>query len=53
MTAPTFYVVQNEQITKIAENPDDITLEGHKEIVIVTGRPPTELPRFHWSMSGL
>jgi hypothetical protein len=51
--APTFYVVQNEQITKITENPDDITLEGHKEIVIVTGTPPTEIPRFHWGTSGL
>jgi hypothetical protein len=51
--APTFYVVQNEQITKVTGNPDDITLEGHKEIVIVTGTPPTEIPRFHWSTSGL
>ena len=50
---PTFYVVQNEQITKVTENPDDITLEGHKEIVIVTGTPPTEIPRFHWVTSGL
>lgn len=51
--APTFYVVQNEQITKVTQNPDDITLEGHKEIVIVTGTPPTEIPRLHWSTSGL
>jgi len=51
--APTFYVVQNEQITKVTDNPDDITLKGHKEIVIVTGTPPTEIPRFRWSTSGL
>ncbi|MGJ7917744.1 hypothetical protein ACI48D_19980 [Massilia sp. LXY-6] len=51
--APTFYVVQNERITKITQNPDDITLEAHKEIVIVTGTPPAELLRFHWSTSGL
>lgn len=51
--APTFYVVQNEQVTKVTANPDDITLEGHKEIVIVTGTPPAEIPRFHWGTSGL
>lgn len=51
--APTFYVVQNEQITKITENPDDIPLEGHKEIVIVVGTPPTEIPRYNWGASGL
>jgi hypothetical protein len=50
---PSFYVVQNEQITKVTGNPDDITLEAHKEIVIVSGTPPTEIPRFNWGISGL
>jgi hypothetical protein len=50
---PSFYVVQNEQITKVTTNPDDITLEGHKEIVIVVGTPPTEIPRWNWGASGL
>jgi hypothetical protein len=50
---PSFYVVQNEQITKVTQNPDDITLEGHKEIVIVVGTPPAEIPRWNWGVSGL
>jgi hypothetical protein len=51
--SPSFYVVQNEQITKVTTNPDDITLEGHKEIVIVVGTPPAEIPRWNWGTSGL
>jgi hypothetical protein len=50
---PSFYVVQNEQITKVTGNPDDIPLEAHKEIVIVNGTPPTEILRFNWGASGL
>jgi hypothetical protein len=37
----------------VTGNPDDITLEAHKEIVIVSGTPPTEIPRFNWGISGL
>ena len=51
--APTIYVVQNEQITKVTQNPDDIPLEAHKEIVIVVGTPPAEIPRWNWGTSGL
>jgi len=50
---PSIYVVQNEQITKVTVNPDDITLEAHKEIVIVVGTPPAEIPRYHWATSAL
>jgi hypothetical protein len=53
MGTPTIYVVQNEQITKVTQNPDDITLEDHKEIVIVVGTPPAEIPRWNWAISGL
>jgi hypothetical protein len=37
----------------VTTNPDDITLEGHKEIVIVVGTPPAEIPRWNWGISGL
>jgi hypothetical protein len=51
--APTFYVIQNEQIKPYTGNPDDLTLEAHKEILIITGTPPTEVPRYNWGTSGL
>jgi hypothetical protein len=50
---PSFYVVQNEKITKVTTNPADITLEAHKEIVIVVGTPPADIPRWNWAASGL
>jgi len=50
---PSYYVVKDEKITKVTTNPDDITLEGHKEIVIVVGPPPAEIPRWNWGVSGL
>jgi hypothetical protein len=50
---PSYYVVENEKITKVTGDPAAITLAGHKEIVIVTGTPPTEIPRYNWDTSGL
>jgi hypothetical protein len=50
---PTYYVVENETITRVSTDPAAITLAGHKEVVIVTGTPPAEIPRYHWSTSGL
>jgi hypothetical protein len=50
---PTFYVIQNEQVTRVTTDPTQITLEPHKEIVIVTGTPPVEVPRWNWAATGL
>lgn len=50
---PTYFVVENEQITRVTTNPADITLTPHKEIVIVTGIPPKEIPRYDWGKSNL
>jgi hypothetical protein len=50
---PTFYVIDNEKVTRYTGDPAAITLDAHREIVIVTGTPPTQVPRWHWSTSGL
>lgn len=50
---PTYYVVENEKITRVTTNPADITLSAHKEVVIITGAPPREVPRYNWGSSGL
>jgi hypothetical protein len=51
--APAFYVVENEKITQVTTDPAAIVLAGHKEIVIVTGTPPAQIPRYNWNTSGL
>jgi hypothetical protein len=51
--APTYYVVDNEKITRVTTNPADITLTAHKEVVIITGVPPREVPKYDWGTSGL
>lgn len=50
---PAFYVVENEKITRITTDPAAIVLAGHKEVVIVTGTPPAQIPRYNWNTSGL
>jgi len=50
---PTYYVIENEKITRITTNPADITLTSHKEIVVITGVPPKEVPKYDWAASGL
>jgi len=49
----SYYVIENETITRYTGNPADIVLAGRKEIVIITGAPPAELPRYNWASSGL
>jgi hypothetical protein len=48
-----YYVIENEKITKVTGNPADIVLAGHKEILVVTGTPPTTVPRYNWAGTGL
>jgi hypothetical protein len=50
---PTYYVVENEKITRITTDPAAIVLAAHREIVIVTGTPPAQIPRYNWNTSGL
>jgi hypothetical protein len=50
---PTFYVIDNEKVTRYTADPSAITLDAHREIVIVTGTPPTQVPRYNWNTSGL
>jgi hypothetical protein len=50
---PTFFTIENEQITRVTTNPAEIILTPHKEIVIVTGTPPKEVPKFDWKSSNL
>jgi hypothetical protein len=50
---PSYFVIENEQITRVTTNPADITLTAHKEVVIVTGTPPREVPKYSWGSSGL
>ena len=50
---PAYYVVENEKITRVTTDPAAIVLAGHKEIVIVTGTRPAQIPRYNWNTSGL
>lgn len=50
---PTFYVIENDTLAKVTTNPAEIALTPHKEILIVTGLPPKEVPRYDWASSGL
>jgi hypothetical protein len=50
---PTYYVVDKEKVTRFTADPSTITLDAHREIVIVTGTPPTQVPRYNWNTSGL
>jgi len=50
---PTYYVIENEKVTRITSSPADITLTAHKEVVIITGVPPKEVPKYDWATSGL
>jgi hypothetical protein len=50
---PTFYVIDNEKVTRFTADPSTIALNAHREIVIVTGTPPTQVPRYNWNTSGL
>jgi hypothetical protein len=50
---PTYYLVDKEKVTRYTADPSAITLDAHREIVIVTGTPPTQVPRYNWNTSGL
>jgi hypothetical protein len=50
---PTFYIIDNGTITQFTGDPQTITLDAHREILIVTGTPPTQVPRYDWNNSGL
>jgi hypothetical protein len=50
---PTFYIIDNGTITQFNGDPQTITLDPHREILIVTGTPPTQVPRYDWNSSGL
>ena len=50
---PAYYVIENEKITRVTTNPADITLSAHKEVVVITGAPPREVPKYDWGTSGL
>jgi hypothetical protein len=50
---PTFYVIDKEKVVRYTADPATIALNAHREIVIVTGTPPTQVPRYAWNSSGL
>jgi hypothetical protein len=50
---PSFYIIDNEQITPFTGDPSTIVLSAHREILIVVGTPPTQVPRYDWKSSGL
>jgi hypothetical protein len=50
---PAYYLVENEKITRVTTDPAAIVLAAHREIVIVTGTPPAQIPRYNWNTSGL
>jgi hypothetical protein len=48
-----FYIVDNEKITPYTGDPNAIPILAHREIVVVTGKAPTVIPRYDWSTSDL
>jgi hypothetical protein len=50
---PTFYVIDKEKVARFTGDPATIVLNAHREIVIVTGTPPVQVPRYDWSATGL
>jgi hypothetical protein len=50
---PTYYVIDREQVVRYTGDPATIPLEAHREVVIVTGTPPVQVPRYDWNASGL
>jgi hypothetical protein len=39
-------------VVRFTADPSTITLDAHREIVIVTGEPPTQVPRYNWNTGG-
>jgi hypothetical protein len=50
---PTYYIIENQKITPFTGDPATIALNAHREVLIVTGKAPTEVPNFEWNSSGL
>ena len=50
---PTYYVIDKEQVVRFTGDPATIVLSAHREIVIVTGTPPVQVPRYDWGATGL
>ncbi|WP_413672152.1 hypothetical protein ACEN9H_22635 [Massilia cellulosiltytica] len=50
---PTYYVIDKETVTRFTGDPATIALNAHREIVIVTGTPPAQVPRYDWGATGL
>lgn len=51
--APTFYVIDKEKVTRFTGDPAALELAAHREIVVVTGTAPVQVPRYDWNTSGL
>jgi hypothetical protein len=43
-----FYLIDNEKLTPYSGDPANIELSVHREIVIITGTAPKELPKYRW-----
>jgi hypothetical protein len=50
---PSYYIIDNQTITQYTDDPQNIELKPHREVLIVTGTPPTQVPRYDWGTSGL
>lgn len=50
---PTYYVIDKEQITRFTGDPSTIDLVKFREILVVTGTAPAQVPRYDWNNSGL
>lgn len=47
-----FYLIENEQLTRYDGDPAALELVPHREIVIISGAAPAQLPKYRWP-SGL
>jgi hypothetical protein len=50
---PAFYIIDNEKIVRFTGDPRTIMLDPHREVLIVTGTPPAQVPRYDWFNSGM
>lgn len=50
---PAFYVIDNEKIVRFTGDPRTIVLDPQREVLIVTGTSPVQVPRFDWIHGGM
>ena len=43
-----YYIIENEKLARYTGDPAAIELTAHREVVIISGTAPAELPKYRW-----